>query len=106
MNAEALAKKLPIPAESGSRNVLPGRLFQTAALAKVNVCPMATVAVPALLTVRPSIFEKNPPARVAVPFRFVTPVPVMIPWVQVRSPDTVTVPGPVIVPNVLVMARD
>ena len=84
LKADALAKKLLIPAESGSTNRLPARLFHTAALAKVNVCPAGMVAVPALFTVRPSIFEKNPPDRVDVPFRLVAPVPDMIPPVQVR----------------------
>src|SRR5438874_2978697 len=82
-------------AESGRRSVPAARLLSTPAPAIVNDPDAGMVAVPALFTVRPSIFEKNPPDRVAVPFRFVIPGPDIVPFVQFASPATLTVPGPV-----------
>src|SRR5437762_3526338 len=92
-----LAKTADTWAESGSRNVPAARLFQTAALANWSELPIANVVVPALFTVRPSSFEKNP-LTVVVPFRFVTPAPDIVPP-QASGPETVTVPGPLRVPD-------
>src|SRR5436305_474320 len=97
LNTAVTGKNADTWAESGSRNVPAARLFQTAALANWSEVPSANVVVPELFTVRPSSFEKNP-FTVVVPFRFVTPGPDIVPP-QVSGPETVTVPGPLRVPE-------
>src|SRR4029078_4405048 len=46
------------------------------------------------------ILTQSPPVRLDVPFRWVAAVPDIVAFVQVRSPVTVSVPGPVTVPDV------